>query len=118
MSRRDWRVLVQDVLDAIAQIDIYVRGMTIEAFEDDSKTVDAVIRNLIVIGEAAAHMPADVVERSPGLPWRLMADMRNFAVHHYWAVDRAILWKTIRDDLPPLAQQLRQMVSTDCGLAP
>jgi uncharacterized protein with HEPN domain len=86
MSPRLWRHRIQDILDAIAKITSYVEGMDLAAFRRDAKTIDAVIRNLIVMGEAAKGVPADVRDAHPELPWRLMADLRNFAVHEYWGV--------------------------------
>lgn len=111
MSPRDLSLLVNDILDAIAAIRTYVEGLDADAFAADRKTVDAVVRNLITIGEAARQVPADVADAQPQIPWRLMGDMRNFAVHHYWDVDAAILWRTIQDDLPPLVPELKKLIS-------
>ena len=83
--------------------------MTPQQFENDVKTVDAVVRNFIVIGEASRQMPEDVRRHAADVPWRLMADMRDFAVHRYWGVDTSVLWRTIRDDLPPLVCRLQQI---------
>jgi uncharacterized protein with HEPN domain len=109
MSHRDWQLLVGDILDAIERIEQYTAGMIFEAFEDDERTIDAVIRNFITIGEAAAHVSAEKAAQYPDIPWRLMSDMRNFAVHHYWAVEPIILWQTIKNDLPDLAVKLRSI---------
>jgi len=84
--------------------------MTFEQFVSDRKTVDAVIRNLIVIGEAASHVPENVVAMHLGLPWREMRDMRNIAVHEYFGVDDTILWETVKKDLPSLLPMLRQLI--------
>ncbi len=73
----------------------------------DSKTIDAVVRNFIVIGEAAYNVCEEVAAKYPRVPWRLMSDMRNFAVHEYWAVELTTVWKTIHNDLPPLFPLLR-----------
>ena len=113
MSPREWQFLVEDILGAIEKITQYTRDMTLEDFEHDDRTIDAVIRNLIVIGEAAVHVPRGIAVSHPEIPWRLMSDMRNFAVHQYWGVDAAVLWQTIREDLPPLVEQLRQIVSAE-----
>jgi uncharacterized protein with HEPN domain len=71
-------------------------------FQSDPKTVDAVIRNFIVIGEAARSVPKEITDKYPGVPWRLMGDMRNFAIHEYWGVELQTIWETIKKDLPPL----------------
>jgi len=72
--------------------------------------VDAVLRNLTVIGEAARHVPDEVVATHPDLPWSEMRDMRNIVVHEYFGVDPAIIWRTIREDLPPLVPQLESLL--------
>ena len=112
MSPREWRFLIDDILEAIERIQRYVAGMSPEELEDDDKTVDAVVRNLIIIGEAAAHVPSDVAARRADIPWRLMGDMRNFVVHQYWGVDTAVLWKTVCEDLPPLTRPLQELKSS------
>jgi uncharacterized protein with HEPN domain len=64
--------------------------------------VDAVIRNFIVIGEAAYHIPEEICWTNPEIPWSDMRSMRNFVVHEYFGVNYKILWDTIRIDLPPV----------------
>ena len=87
--------------------------MEFEDFQRDEKTIDAVIRNFIVIGEAARKIPDDISGNHPNIPWRVMGDMRNFAVHEYWGVDMLTIWKTIREDLPPLLPQLNQVIDSE-----
>jgi uncharacterized protein with HEPN domain len=107
VSPRFWRHRVSEILEAMVKIDSYVKGMEYNDFAKDAKTIDAVIRNFIVIGEAAHNVPEEVMKKHAAVPWRLMADMRNFAVHEYWAVELREVWKTIHDDLPPLFPLLR-----------
>jgi len=102
MSPRLWEHRVADILDAIGKIQDYVKGMKFADFQSDPKTVDAVIRNFIVIGEAARSVPKEITDKYPGVPWRLMGDMRNFAIHEYWGVELRTIWETIKKDLPPL----------------
>jgi uncharacterized protein with HEPN domain len=90
------------MLDAIKKIQAYVEGMSFRQFQSDPKTVDAVIRNFIVIGEAARSVPREITDKYPNIPWRLMGDMRNFAIHEYWGVELRTIWETIKKDLPPL----------------
>jgi uncharacterized protein with HEPN domain len=109
MSPRLWQHRITDILEAIEKIQRYVEGMTFDDFENDSKTVDAVIRNFIIIGEAVRNVPEEVVVRHPSIPWRIMGDMRNFAVHEYWGVELRTVWETIKSDLPPLVPLLRSI---------
>ena len=114
MSPRLWEHRVADILDAIGKIQDYVKGMKFADFQSDPKTVDAVIRNFIVIGEAARSVPKEITDKYPGVPWRLMGDMRNFAIHEYWGVELQTIWETIKKDLPPLIPLL-DIVLTEGG---
>lgn len=93
---------MQDILRAIARIGRYADGMSFDDFRCDERTKDAVIRNVIVIGEAANHVPGEVQALYPHVPWAQMRDIRNLLVHAYYEVRVAILWETAVSDLPPL----------------
>ena len=84
--------------------------MTYEDFMADRKTVDAVVRNLIIIGEAAIHIPEDICLSHQAVPWPDMRAMRNFVVHEYFGVSDRILWDTVKIDLPPLVPGLKEIV--------
>jgi uncharacterized protein with HEPN domain len=101
---------IQDILDAISKIQSYTTGMDYNSFRTDEKTVDAVVRNFQIIGEAARYIPAEVEARWTQLPWADMRDMRNVVIHEYFGVSRAILWQTIVDDLPPFPALLQQIL--------
>ena len=113
MPYRAWLFRVNDILDAITAVQQYVAGMTYDDFVADRKTVDAVIRNLIVIGEAAGHIPDEIFQEHSGIPWHDMRAMRNFIVHEYFGVSDKILWDTIQLNLPPLIQLLRVLEEQD-----
>ena len=84
--------------------------MDFNSFVSDRRTVDAVIRNLIIIGEAALHIPEDVCQKYPEIPWFEMRGMRNFVVHEYFGVSDKILWDTIRIDLKNLPDTLKRII--------
>ena len=111
MSPRDWRERVQDILDAIAEIQAFTHGMNFDSFSSDAKTLKAVELNLIVIGEAANQIPDGVEEAYPQIPWPLMRAMRNRLVHVYFSVDERLLWDTVQNDLPVLAAALQSLIS-------
>jgi uncharacterized protein with HEPN domain len=110
MSHRAWEFRVADIVDSIEKILSYTAGMSFEQFRKDSKTIDAVIRNFTIIGEAARHIPDEIVQSHPEIPWREMADLRNIIVHEYSGVNEKIIWETIQTDLPGLLSSLRKMV--------
>ena len=69
---REWRVRIEDILESIAKIERYLDGMDFQHFERDDRTLDAVIRNFSVIGEAATHVPENIRADHPELPWPQM----------------------------------------------
>ena len=91
MPHRSWALRISDIIEAIENALEYTAGMTFEQFAADRKTIDAVVRNLMIIGEAATHLPEDLCEKYPDLPWREMRDMRNIVVHEYFGVDNLIV---------------------------
>jgi uncharacterized protein with HEPN domain len=110
MPHRAWEFRVADIVDSIEKILSYTAGMSFEQFRKDSKTIDAVIRNFTIIGEAARHIPDDIVQSHPEIPWREMADLRNIIVHEYFGVNEKIIWETIQTDLPGILSSLRKIV--------
>jgi uncharacterized protein with HEPN domain len=84
--------------------------LTFEQFKADSRTVEAVQFNFIVIGEAARHIPDDIVTRRAELPWAEMRGLRNVVTHPYFAVSLDILWQTVTTDLPPLAPSIQSLI--------
>jgi len=112
VPRERWEDRVRDILTAIEKIQRYTSGLSFEAFSNDEKTVDAVVRNLSIIGEASRHIPTDVQSRTSSIPWADMRGMRHRIVHEYLTVDVAIVWQTVTEDLPPLVGLLRSLLTT------
>ena len=110
MPHRDWRFRIQDILDAVGSVQTYTRGMEFKTFTEDRKTVDAVVRNLIIIGEAAVQIPEDICLKYSKVPWYDMRGMRNFVVHEYFRASDAVIWDTVQLDLPPLPALLKKIL--------
>ncbi|MBI4870811.1 MAG: DUF86 domain-containing protein [Candidatus Riflebacteria bacterium] len=84
--------------------------MSYEVFCDDRKTVDAVVRNLEIIGEAVKGLPDDVRQRAPNIDWRRIAGLRDILIHQYFGVDLEIVWQVLHTKLPPLEAGVRAML--------
>jgi len=101
--------------EAITRATSYVEQLQgIEAFRQNPLVQDGVVRNIEIIGEAANHiarMAPDFIAQHPELPWRKMRNMRNIIIHAYFNVDLTIIWGTVQEDLPPLKQQIDQLLS-------
>ncbi len=85
----------------------FVAGIDPDAFRRDVEKVYAMTRALAIIGEGARQMPAAARAAYPELPWQDMIGMRNVVAHGYFGVDPDVLWRTVREDLPPLAEAVR-----------
>lgn len=110
MFSKDWRVRIDDMLEAIDRIRRYTSGLDEAGFAADDRTIDAVVRNLEIIGEAAKKVPPDIARRAPAIPWHRLTEIRNILVHEYHSVDPGLVWHTVRHDLPPLTEPLRAML--------
>ena len=102
MSKRDYRLFLQDILESIERIEEYTEGYDFETFTKERKTIDAVLRNLEIIGEAAKHIPENIRMQHPEIPWKRVIGLRNVVIHHYFGVDLSIVWVIIKKQLPEL----------------
>ena len=102
MPFREPTLSLRDILDSIEMIVQFVRGMDLEAFRQDPKTIAAVERKLLLISEAAIRLGADAKHSCPGLPWQNIRGIGNWLRHRYDRVDVETVWNTVIDDLPPL----------------
>jgi uncharacterized protein with HEPN domain len=108
---REWRLRIEDILEAAARAQRYVAGMELAEFVADDRTLDAVSRCLGIIGEAVTHVPAEIIAAHPEIPWAEMRGMRNVVVHEYFGVTNETLWKTAREDLPTIVEPLRKLLA-------
>jgi len=112
---RDWRLHVRDIREACHRIARYVEGLDFEHFEQDQKTVDAVLRNLEVIGEAAKHVPNEIREQHAGLPWRKIAALRDVVIHEYFGVDLDVIWDVVQSRMPTLLREADAILARHGG---
>ncbi len=113
MPFREWQRSLQDILQAIIEIQEFVEGLTFEDFQADSKTAKAVLYNFALIGEAARNIPTEIQSKHRQIPWRLIRDMRNVMIHEYFQVELKRVWITIFQDLPPLVVKLHQVLERE-----
>ncbi len=106
MSKRDNALLIRDMIESAQKIMSYTKDMTFDSFENDGKTVDAVIRNFEIIGEAANRLTEAYKAENPEIEWDHLRGFRNRIVHEYFGIDLEIVWQIIEDDLPRLNQAL------------
>lgn len=109
MRNRTPKLYILDILEAIQNIEQYVEGLSFDEFVRDRKTIDAVVRNFEIIGEATKSVPEDVKTKYSDIPWKQMAGMRDRLIHEYFGIDLEIVWKTIKDDLPQIKPLIKSI---------
>ena len=109
MSNRTDKDLLADIQEAIRRIRTYTHEMTYKEFLVDTRTQDAVIRNLEIIGEATKKLSIELRNRYPGVPWNGMAGARDRLIHDYFGVDIEIVWQIVITELSDLALQITKI---------
>jgi uncharacterized protein with HEPN domain len=104
---RDYKVFLDDILEATRKILEYTSTSSEEQFYADRKTVEAVVWNLQIIGEAAKNIPEEIRSRYPDIPWRDMAGLRDIIVHQYFGIKLDVIWKVIQRDVPRVEKGIR-----------
>lgn len=107
---RDYRLFIDDILEAIAKIREYTADLDYFAFIKDSKTQDAVVRNLEIIGEAAGRLPEPVRLQAPEIEWRKIVGLRNILAHEYFGVSLPVVWDIVRNKIYPLESSCRALL--------
>ncbi len=110
---RPEKLYLTDIVEACASIGNFCRAVSLEEFQADDMRRSAVLQKLIVIGEAAGHLPEDFVDGHPGVPWVDVVGFRNFAVHEYFAVKWDVVWLTATEEVPELLGQTQRILRSE-----
>lgn len=111
MSKRQPHYLIEDIIESGNKILAYTKDLTFYEFINDDKTIDAVIRNFEIIGEAANKIPEDFKKAHSEIDWRRIRGFRNRIVHEYFGIDYSIVWDTKNLFLPQLISRLNSIRS-------
>ena len=112
---RDHRLYLDDIVGAIDRILSYVEGMDHSRFAADQRTMDAVIRNLEIIGEAARSLPTEIKDSIPATDWRKIVGLRNLLLHEYFAISTRVVWDIVQTKLDPLRAACRNALVDGLG---
>jgi uncharacterized protein with HEPN domain len=109
MTKR-YDLFLSDILDSMNSIEEYIEGTDYDDFIANKMMVDAVLRNLEILGEAAKNVPDHVRAKYPKIPWRRMIGLRNIVVHEYFGVDLENIWKIITTDIPEIKPEISRVL--------
>ena len=110
MSKRTPKLLLEDIIESAEKILQYTKGISFEEFSKDNKTVDAVIRNFEIIGEASNLLPDELKDKYSEIDWHRIRGFCNRIVHDYFGVDLQIIWKIILDQIPGLISEISKII--------
>lgn len=111
--KRESNLYLLDILEAINRIKNYVGSLDLDGVKKNHLILDAVLRNLEIIGEAVAQLPQLVKETYPEIPWRDIKDFRNVVAHRYWEMNLARIWDIIQNKLDPLRLQIEEVLQKE-----
>ena len=111
--KRSYTEFLQDIIDAINEVESFVDGVSFDVFTVNREKILAVVKLLEIIGEAVKKIPDDKRKSYVHLPWKGIAGMRDMLVHEYWQVDVAVVWATVQQSLPELKVVIMDMLERE-----
>jgi uncharacterized protein with HEPN domain len=108
---RDWKVYLEDIVDACCLIEQFTAGMSGESFAASALVFHATVRNLEIVGEAAKRLPDEAKARMPEVDWAGAARFRDVVAHRYFALDPAVVWSIVQTKIPALSRAARRVLS-------
>lgn len=107
---RDYKLYLDDILEAIKRIEKYTKGLTLRSLKKDDLTIDGVVRNLEIIGEAAKNIPGQVKQKYAEIGWKKISGLRDILAHEYFGVDLEVVWDIVKNKLPILKTQVNHIL--------
>lgn len=108
---RDYKLYLDDIIKATRKIEKYTRNLSLGQLKKKELVVDAVARNLGIIGEAAKNIPANIKNKYPDVEWKKIAGLRDILVHAYFGIDLEVVWDIIKNNLPELKRKVSKILT-------
>lgn len=110
---REFTLFLNDILNAIKKIERYTKGITFEKLSKNDMAIDAIVRNLEIIGEASKNVPERIKRKYPFVEWKEAIGFRNVLIHDYFGIDLEAVWDTINNNLPMLKQNVEKVLESE-----
>jgi uncharacterized protein with HEPN domain len=107
---RDYSLYLRDILNATFKIKQFTTDIDEATFNEDSMRFDSVIFNLMVIGEATKNLTDEIRNLQPQLPWNKIVRFRDYVAHHYWGLNRTVIWNIVQEDIPAIQQAIQSIL--------
>ncbi|MFZ2975259.1 MAG: DUF86 domain-containing protein [Candidatus Moraniibacteriota bacterium] len=107
---KDDNVYIEHILEAIETIEGYKKGLSFELFLENKMVMDAIVRELEIIGEASNNISEKFQKENTDIPWRKVIGIRNMLIHEYFGVNKKIVWETVENDLPELKKIIKNLL--------
>jgi uncharacterized protein with HEPN domain len=107
---KDYKRYLTYILGDIKEAELFVSGFTLEKFEKSSLVQNAIFKKLENIGEGVKHLPEDIKDLKPEIPWQKITSSRNFIIHEYFGINLKSVWNTVKEDLPPLKKAVEELL--------
>ena len=111
--RRSYLLCLEDILESVKNIQGYVGNLAFEELKKDRMRIDAIVRNLEIIGEASSKIPQEIKDKYPFVEWRKISDFRNVLIHEYFGINYKIMWDIIKNKLPDLQRDKKTITDSE-----
>lgn len=109
MSDEKNLIFVEHILENIVDIDSFMKGISKAELESNKEKLNAVVRSVEIIGEAAKNLPKSFRDQHSKIPWKKIIGTRDLLIHRYFGIDKDILWEILKNDLPKLKKQIQNI---------